>query len=90
MNILNSLKLFKSKGCTTFTWKSFIIVAIYDGKESNEKQKISIEIVLYFQKYMYSLLQRLQSKKEMSYVTGNCLRSNDFKVLLFGENTLDR
>lgn len=73
-----------------FTWKSCIIVAIYDGKESNEKQKISIEIVLYFQKYMYSLLQRLQSKKEMSYVTGNCLRSNDFTVLLFGENTLDR
>lgn len=34
----------------------------------------TIEIALYFQKYMYSLLQRLQSKrKKMVYVTRNRL-----------------
>ena len=35
-------------------------------KQDKSTAKTSIEIVLYFQKYMYSLLQRLQSKK-------NCL-----------------
>ncbi len=44
----------------------------------------TIDIALYFQKYMYSLLQRLQRKrKTMVYVTRNRL-GNGFST---GENT---